>query len=83
MSFLVHAREYAAFTWKDAAGKPRIYPGNTEPGSARGDAGIPGAPEPGMLRSALRKDLNQGAYGGQLDDAERKALTWLEKASAR
>lgn len=34
-----------------------------------------------MLRAALRKDLNQGAHGGQLDDAERKALAWLEKAS--
>ena len=34
-----------------------------------------------MLRSALRKDLNQGAHGGQLDDAERKALAWLVKAS--
>ena len=34
-----------------------------------------------MLRSALRKDLNQGAHGGQLDGAERRALAWLEKAS--
>ena len=82
VSFLAHAREYAAFTWKDAAGKTRVSILETlsrvVPVVTRN---IPGAPDPDVLRSALRKDLNQGAHGGQLDDAERKALAWLEKAS--
>jgi hypothetical protein len=82
VSFLAHAREYAAFSWKDAASKSRVSILETlsriVPVVTRN---IPGAPDPGVLRSALRKDLNQGTHGGQLDGAERKALAWLEKAS--
>jgi integrase len=41
----------------------------------------PGAPDAGVLRTALRKSLNQGGHAGEPDDAQAKALAWLEKAS--
>ena len=56
VSFLVHAREYAAFSWRGAAGKSRVsiletlsrvVPVVTQ--------NIPAPQTPGMLRSALRK----------------------------
>jgi integrase len=34
-----------------------------------------------VLRLALRKHLNQGGYAASLDDAEARALAWLERAS--
>ena len=34
-----------------------------------------------MLRKALWKQLNQGEHAGALDEAETRALVWLEKAS--
>ena len=34
-----------------------------------------------MLRRALARNLNQGGHGGALDQAEARALGWLEKAS--
>lgn len=82
VSFLTHAREYAAFAWKDAAAKSRVSILETltrvVPVVVRG---LPGAPDPAVLRGALRIDLNQGEHGGDLDDAQARALAWLERAS--
>jgi len=38
-------------------------------------------PNPDVLRSALRKKLNQGAYAGTLDQDEAKAIVWIGRAS--
>jgi integrase len=82
VSFLVHAREFTAWAWKDAAAKSRasiletltrVVPVVTHD--------TPGAPDPTVLRRALGKSLNPGDHAGSLDGAERQAMAWLEKAS--
>jgi integrase len=82
VTFLAHAREFTAWAWPGAAAKnrasiletlSRVVPVVTR------DA--PGAPDPVVLRRALSKDLNQGSHAGTLDQAEARALAWLEKAS--
>jgi hypothetical protein len=82
VSFLAHAREYTAFAWNDVSAKSRIsiietlsrvVPVVTQE--------LPGAPDAGQLRRALRKHLNPGEHAGVLDEAEVQALAWLEKAS--
>jgi integrase len=82
VSFLAHAREYTAFAWNDVSAKSRIsiietlsrvVPVVTQE--------LPGAPDAGQLRRALRKHLNPGEHAGVLDEAEAQALAWLEKAS--
>ena len=82
VSFFDHAHEFAVFAWKDAAAKSRVSIVETltrvVPVITRD---INGAPEPDVLRAALRKNLNQGEHAGGLDDAEVRALAWLEKAS--
>lgn len=77
-----HAREYAAARWAGSAGNSRrsIVESLTcvtealvrEPGR--------GAPGPGTLRAALRKDFNQGR-ANSLTAAEAKAVSWLKRAS--
>ena len=82
VSFFDHAQEFAAFAWKDAAAKSRISIVETlsrvVPVLTRD---LKGAPDPGVLRLALRKSLNQGANVGVPDSAEARALAWLAKAS--
>lgn len=82
VSFLDHAREFVAVAWKESAAKSRVSILETltrvVPVVARQ---MPGAPDPDVLRKALRKDLNQGDHAGQLSEAESRALAWLEKAS--
>lgn len=82
VSFLAHAQEFTAFAWKDAAAKSRISIIKTL------SRVVPvvtyemkGAPDPDVLRAALRKSLNQGSGAGTPDRAEARALAWLAKAS--
>jgi integrase len=42
---------------------------------------LAGAPDPGLLRRALRKKLNQGGHAGELDQDEAKAIAWIARAS--
>jgi integrase len=82
VSFLDHAREFAAREWKTSAATSRasmldmlirVVPAVT------GDA--PGRPDAAVLRRALSKHLNQGGKADPLSAAEARALAWLEKAS--
>lgn len=82
ISFLDHAQEFTAYAWKDAAAKSRISVIETlsvvVPVVTRN---LSGAPDPAVLRAALRKSLNQGDYAPELDDAETRAMAWLARAS--
>ena len=82
VTFLVHAREFAAWAWPAASAKNRASILETltrvVPVVAR-DA--PGAPDQAVLRRALARNLNQGGHGGAPDQAEARALAWLEKSS--
>jgi integrase len=40
-----------------------------------------GAPGPAVLRSALRKTLNQGGHAGEPDEDEARAIAWITRAS--
>jgi len=40
-----------------------------------------GAPDPAVLRSALRKTLNQGAHADEPDEDEARAIAWITRAS--
>ena len=44
-------------------------------------ADLKGAPEGAVLRSALRKELNQGEHAGELDEDEARAIGWIARAS--
>ena len=82
ISFLDHAREFTAFAWPEAAAKSRVSIVETltrvVPVIVRD---VQGAPDPGVLRGALRKSLNQGTHAGDPDDAEARALAWIARAS--
>jgi hypothetical protein len=77
-----HALEFTASAWPMAAAKTRVSIieslARVIPVVTRD---LPGAPGPDVLRSALRKKLNQGAHAGTLDDDETKAIAWLQRAS--
>jgi integrase len=82
VSFLEHAREFAAREWKTAAASSRVsmldmliraVPAVT--------SDVTGRPDRAILRGALAKHLNQGGKAGAPDAAEARALAWLEKAS--
>lgn len=77
-----HAQEYAAARWKGSAGNSRrsiveslscVTPVLTRD--------LKGKPDPGTLRAALRKDLNQGREKGELSLEESKAISWIKRAS--
>ncbi len=82
VTFLVHAREFTAWAWTGASAKNRALILETltrvVPVVTRGALGTP---DPAVLRRALYKNLNQGGHGGALDQAEARAVAWLEKAS--
>ena len=61
--------------------EPRVPSRNAQPGEPVVVRGLAGAPDPAVLRGALRKTLNQGSHAGTLTDEEVKAVGWLEKAS--
>ena len=82
MSFYKHCAEFAAATWKVSAAKQRASVIETltrvVPVVV---ADLKGAPEDAVLRSALRKKLNQGGHAGELDEDETRAIGWIERAS--
>jgi integrase len=82
VSFYTHALEFADFAWKGYAAKSRVSMIETlsrvVPVAVRD---LAGAPEPAVLRAALRKKLNQGGHIGTPPEDEARAIAWLEKAS--
>ena len=77
-----HAREFVAAAWRNAAAKSRVsileafsvaLPVLTRERAGRPDAGV--------LRLAVRRALNQNEHAVKPDEAERRALAWLERAS--
>ena len=77
-----HARQFLVATWPTAAAKSRISFLETLsvalPVLTRE---IAGEPDQGVLRHALRHALNQNPHARPPDDAELRALAWLERAS--
>jgi integrase len=77
-----HAQEFVLATWPAAAAKSRVSLLETLsvalPTLSRD---LPGEPDPAVLRHALRRALNQNEHARPLDDAQRHALAWLERAS--
>lgn len=77
-----HALEFTAWAWPTAAAKTRasIVESLTRviPVVVRS---LAGTPDPDVLRSALRKQLNQGPYAGTLDRDETRAIAWIGRAS--
>jgi integrase len=84
ISFFDHATEFAASAWPAAAAKSRVSIVETlsrvVPVVTRD---LAAAPDPAVLRSALRKQLNQGEHAGTLTEDEAKAISWLKRASRR
>jgi hypothetical protein len=82
VSFYEHAAEFTASAWPAAAAKTRVSIIEAlirvVPVVVRD---LAGAPDPDLLRYALRKTLNQGEHAGQLDEDEAKAIAWLARAS--
>jgi hypothetical protein len=76
VSFYRHCAEFAAATWKVSAAKQRASVIETltriVPVVV---ADLKGAPEDAVLRSALRKKLNQGGHAGELDEDETRAIS--------
>ena len=76
-----HAQEYAAARWKGSAGNSRrsIVESLTRvtPVLVRN---LRGAPDPDILRAALRKDFNHGQPAALAPD-ETRAIAWLKRAS--
>ena len=82
ITFYEHALEFTAATWPAAAAKTRISIieslARVIPIVTRD---LHGAPDPDVLRKALRKKLNQGEHAGELDHDETKAIAWIQRAS--
>jgi integrase len=82
VSFFEHAMEFTASAWGSSAAKSRVSVVETlsrvVPVAVRD---LAGAPEPSVLRGALRKKLNQGGHAGALTGDEASAIAWLGKAS--
>ena len=82
ITFYQHALEFTAATWPAAAAKTRISIieslARVIPIVTRD---LHGAPDPDVLRKALRKKLNQGEHAGELDHDETKAIAWIQRAS--
>lgn len=77
-----HAREFVAAIWVPAAAKSRISVLETLsvalPVLTRE---LPGAPDPDVLRRAIRRDLNQNEHATSPDAEGLRALAWLDRAS--
>ncbi|MGH3274325.1 MAG: tyrosine-type recombinase/integrase [Streptosporangiaceae bacterium] len=82
VSALAHAREFTEWAWDSVAAKSRVSILETLvcvlPVVVRD---LPGAPDPQVLRLALRVHLNPGGHAGELDRAQARAVAWLERAS--
>ena len=82
VSFYEHCAEFAAATWAVSAAKTRVSVIETLTRVVPVVVtDLRGAPEAAVLRSALRKQLNQGEHGRELDDDETRAINWLARAS--
>ena len=82
VSFYEHCAEFAAATWPVSSAKTRLSVIETL------TRVVPivvsdqkGAPNPSVLRSALRKTLNQGGHAGELDEDEVRAIAWIARTS--
>jgi integrase len=84
VSCYVHAREFMRTVWPSSAAKSRVSLLETLsvalPVLARP---LAGAPDRDVLRLALRHSLNQNEHAPQPSPAEKRALSWLERASLR
>ena len=82
ISFYEHATEFTAAAWPAAAAKTRVSIIETlirvVPVVVRD---LAGAPDPDVLRRALRKKLNQGQHAGEFGEDEAKAIAWILRAS--
>ena len=82
VSFYAHSMEFMTATWTGAAAKSRVSMIETLsrvlPVVVRD---VRGAPDPDVLRLALRKGLNRGQNASDLNQAEARALAWLARAS--
>lgn len=77
-----HAEEFVKATWPSAAAKSRISLLETLsvalPVLTRD---LTGAPDPDVLRLAVRRALNRNEHARGLDAVELRALGWLKRAS--
>jgi integrase len=82
VSFYQHALDFTAAVWPAVAAKTRVSIIETlarvVPVAVRD---LAGAPDPTILRRALRKQLNQSGHAGELDQDEAKAIGWITRAS--
>ena len=82
VSFYQHALDFTVSAWPAVAAKSRVSIIETlarvVPVVVRD---LAGAPDPDVLRHALRKKLNQGQHAGDLDQDQAKAIGWLTRAS--
>ena len=82
VSFYEHCAEFAAATWAVSAAKTRVSVIETLTRVVPVVVtDLKGVPEATVLRSALRKKLNQGKHGGELDEDEARAISWITRAS--
>ncbi len=77
-----HALEYTASAWPTAAAKTRVSIVESLIWVITVVVrDLPGAPDPELIRSALRSKLNQGPFAAQLDQDQAKAIAWVQRAS--
>jgi integrase len=77
-----HAQEFVRATWPAAAAKSRVSVLETlSVAQSFLTRDLAGSPEPAVLRHAIRCALNQNDHARPPDDAELRALAWLERAS--
>jgi integrase len=82
VSFYKHCAEFAAATWAVSAAKTRVSVIETLTRVVPVVVtDLKGAPDDAVLRSALRKKLNQGEHGGELDEDEARAISWIARTS--
>jgi hypothetical protein len=78
----VHCAEFAAATWPVSSAKTRLSvietPTRVVPVVVSDQKG---APDSAVLRSALRKTLNQGGHAGEPDEDEVRAAAWIARVS--
>lgn len=77
-----HAQDYAAARWTRSAGNSRksIVESLTCVTQVL-TRELRGRPDPGTMRAALRKDLNQGTGKNDLSADESRAIAWVKRAS--
>jgi integrase len=82
VSFYEHCAEFAAATWPVSSAKTRLSVIETLTRVVPVVVSdVKGAPDPAVLRSALRKTVNPGGHAGELDEDEARAIAWIARAS--